>query len=126
MKLFAAAVVAIAACGDNVTVDKTAACRIGVATSAASIEDRRVIGEAPAYAPDVTLAARDGELRGSMAARRAAAWQIVERVLRPVPLGDPRVADNLGGQPTLPAWHAWYARDDFDRTFKFLDRKSVV
>jgi hypothetical protein len=116
-------VVALAACGDNVVVDKTAACTLGVVTSAAAIEDRKVIGVAPPYAPDLSLAARDAELGASMAARRAVAWQAVERVLAPVPLGDPRLAASFGGvQPTLPAWHAWYARDDFDRTFKFLYR----
>ncbi|MBX3159286.1 MAG: PPC domain-containing protein [Deltaproteobacteria bacterium] len=123
MKRLAVAIAGLVACGDNVAVDKTAACRLGVATSAATLEDRRAIGVAPAYVPDLSLAARDAELGASMAARRAAAWQVVERVLAPVPLGDPRLADNFGGeQPRLPAWHAWYARDDFDRTFKHLYR----
>ncbi|MGN6107120.1 MAG: PPC domain-containing protein [Kofleriaceae bacterium] len=111
-------------CGDDVVEpDKTAACRLGAAASASTIQDRRAIGLAAPYAPDLGLAGRDAELGRSMAARRAAAWQVVERVLRPVPLGDPRLASSFGGaQPAIPAWHTWYARDDFDRTFKHLYR----
>lgn len=112
----------IAACDDNVT-DKAAACELGTVTSAATVEDRKVIGLAAPYVPDLELAARDLELEGSIALRRQAAWQIVERVLRPVPLGEPKLADNFGGeQPVIPAWHTWYARDDFDRVFKKLFR----
>jgi hypothetical protein len=111
--------VVLAGCGDNV-VDKTAACRLASTTSAATIEDRYVIGEAVPYAPDLGLAARDGELEGSIAARRAAAWQIVERVLAPVSLDE--LAPTFGTAPTLPAWHSWYARDDFQRVFKTLYR----
>lgn len=113
---------ALAACGDNV-VDKTAECRLGTRTSAATVEDRKVIGLAAPYVPDLGLAARDGELARSIAQRRAAAWQIVERVVRPVPLGEPALAGSFGGdQPALPAWHTWYARDDFERVFKRLFR----
>ena len=119
---FALVGLCVAACGDNV-IDKVEACRLATATSAATIEDRRVIGLAAPYAPDLGLAARDSELAGSIAARRAAAWQIVERVVQPVPLGDPSLASQFGGtQPTIPAWHTWYARDDFERVFKTLYR----
>ena len=112
----------VLACGDNL-VDKAAVCQLGTATSAATIEDRRVIGLAAPYSPDLGLAARDAELEGSIASRRQAAWQIVLRTLRPVPLGDPRLASSFGGtQPVIPAWHTWYARDDFERVFKKLYR----
>ena len=122
MLRFAVVGLCIAACGDNV-VDKVAACRLATATSAATIEDRKVIGLAAPYVPDPGLAARDSELAGSIASRRAAAWQIVERVVKPVPLGDPSLANQFGGtQPTVPAWHTWYARDDFERVFKTLYR----
>lgn len=98
------------ACGDNHT-DKAAAC--GVASSASTIEDRYAVGEAAPYAADLGLAARDAELGGSIAARRQAAWQVVERVTAPVPISE------LG---ELPAWRTWYARDDFERVFKTLYR----
>ena len=112
----------LAACGDNGG-DKTAACHLGMAASNVAVQDRKVIGVAAPYAADLGLAARDEELRTSIAARREAAWQVVERVLHPVPLGDPRLAQNFGGvQPEIPAWHTWYARDDFERTFKKLYR----
>lgn len=105
-----------AACGDP-PIDKTGVCR-----SAATVEDRKVIGLAAPYVPDLELAARDAELEQSIAQRRAMAWQIVERVLRPVPLGEPKLAAHFGSQPAIPAWHTWYGRDDFDRVFKKLYR----
>src|SRR5262249_2314050 len=77
-------------------------------------------GPAAPYVPDLGLAARDDELRMSIAARRAAAWQVVERVLAPVPLAEPALAATFGGEPTIPAWHTWYAHDDFDRVFAKL------
>ncbi|CAN5909295.1 hypothetical protein BH11MYX3_BH11MYX3_14090 [soil metagenome] len=109
------------ACGSD---DKTSACDLtGMTESEVKIEDRRVIGVGAPYAPDLGLAGRDDELRTSIAGRRAAAWQVVERVLAPVALGDQRLAQNFGGtQPTIPAWHTWYAHDDFERVFKKLYR----
>jgi hypothetical protein len=106
--------VVAAACGDD-AVDKTAACDLSSIESAATIEDREVIGGVGAYAADLGLAARDEELRSSIAARRAAAWQTVAKVLAPVPLAEKN-------QYSLPAWHTWFARDDFDRVFKKLYR----
>ncbi|MDQ3368495.1 MAG: PPC domain-containing protein [Myxococcota bacterium] len=106
----------VTACGDEP--DKTAACELGTTTSAATVQDRKITGLAAPYVPDLGLAARDGELEGSIAARRAAAWEVVGRVLQPVPLAEPRLADSFPSQPTLPAWHTWYARDDFERMFK--------
>lgn len=108
------ALLLLAACGDNVT-DRLAACRLAQAEAAATVQDRRAIGMAAPYVPDLGLAARDGELASSMTARRAAAWQVVTRVVAPVPLAD------LPGR-TVPAWATWYARDDFERTFEHLYR----
>jgi len=108
------ALLVLAACGDNVT-DRLAACRLAQAEGAATVQDRRAIGMAAPYVPDLGLAARDGELASSMTARREAAWQVVSRVVAPVPLAD------LPGR-TVPAWATWYARDDFERTFEDLYR----
>ena len=125
--------------------DKTAACALppgpaaagtgsgvghgtGTATSAATVQDRKIIGAAAPYVADAGLAARDLELESSIAARRAAAWEVVAKVLAPVPLGESRLAANFPGsgpgtgQPSIPAWHTWYAREDFDRVFKHLYR----
>jgi len=113
-------VIASAACGGEA--DKTAQCDLSAIESAATVQDRKIVGAAAPYVPDLGLAARDGELEGSIAARRAAAWQVVERVLAPVPLAEPALATTFGGQPTIPAWHTWYARDDFERVFKKLYR----
>lgn len=106
-------------CGED---DKTAACDLGEVTSAVTVQDRKAIGLAAPYAADLGLAAREDELRTSIAARRAVAWQAVERALTPVPLGDPGLAAAFGGQPSVPAWHTWYGRDDFERVFKKLYR----
>ncbi|MBL9013616.1 MAG: PPC domain-containing protein [Myxococcales bacterium] len=115
-----AAVVVFGACSGD---DKTDGCDLSATESQVRIEDRRVIGAAAPYAADLSLSARDEELRTSIAARRAAAWQVVEKVLAPVPFGDPRLAQSFGGNlPSLPAWHTWYGHDDFERVFKHLYR----
>ncbi len=120
---FALPLILLAACGDNV-VDKTAHCQLGTLDSASTIEDRKIIGLAAPYPPDLGLAARDGELEASIAARREAAWRVVRRVLQPIPLGESKLAPSFGGMtPLIPAWHTWYARDDFERVFKTLYRE---
>jgi hypothetical protein len=111
----------LGACGDDVP-DKTAMCKLGTANSAATIQDRKIIGAVAPYAADVSLATRDEELRNSIAARRQVAWDVVAKVLAPTPLAEPKLANNFGGQPSIPAWHTWFARDDFDRVFKKLYR----
>jgi hypothetical protein len=116
-----AALVLLVACGDE-PVDKTAMCHFGQQQSAATIQDRKIIGAVAPYAADLSLAAREHELRTSIAARRQAAWQTVAKALAPTPLGEPALASQLGGRPTVPAWHTWFARDDFDRVFKKLYR----
>ncbi|MGE0871524.1 MAG: PPC domain-containing protein [Kofleriaceae bacterium] len=113
--------VATLGCGDN-TPDKIAVCQLSATASAVQVQDRKIIGVAAPYAADLSFAGRDEEFRTSIAARRHAAWQVVERVLQPIPLADPALAAQFGGQPEIPAWHTWYGRDDFDRLFKKLYR----
>ena len=109
---------ACAACGDDT--DKTDACDLGQTVSAATVQDRKIIGAVAPYSADLTIAERDEELRTSIAARRAVAWDVVGRVLAPTPLAEPMLASQFGGQPVIPAWHTWFGRDDFDRVFKKL------
>jgi hypothetical protein len=52
--------VGLAACGGDA--DKTVACHLGSQTSAATIQDRKIIGVAAPYTADLGLAARDAEL----------------------------------------------------------------
>jgi hypothetical protein len=115
-----------AGCGDNddggAVIDKPGACGLGESTAALAVVDRKIVGAAAGYHPDLALRDRTDELRRSTAARRAAAWQVVSRVLTPVPLAEPRLAAAFGGQPTVPAWHTWYARDDLARVFQKLYR----
>lgn len=113
--------VLLAACSDDAP-DKTAMCKLGVQSSAATVQDRKIIGAVAPYVADHGLAARDEELRVSIAARRQVAWEVVAKVLAPTPLGEPALAQQFGGQPAIPAWHTWFARDDFDRVFKKLYR----
>lgn len=111
----------VGACVDSAP-DKTAMCKLGNVSSAATVQDRKIIGAVAPYAADLSLAARDEELRVSIAARRQVAWDAVAKVLAPTPLGEPALAQQFGGQPAIPAWHTWFARDDFDRVFKKLYR----
>ncbi|MEO8551962.1 MAG: PPC domain-containing protein, partial [Kofleriaceae bacterium] len=99
-------------------VDKTAACHLSTARGAATVQDRKVIGGAAVYTPDLGLADRDDELAGSIAARRAAAWSVVEKLIHPVQLAEPSLSQPF----ELPAWHTWFTRDDFERVFKKLYR----
>src|SRR5262245_31864967 len=105
----------LAGCGDDIT-DKTAMCKLSTTRSAATIEDRKVIGGVVPYAADLALAARDEELAHSIAARRQVAWEVVAKVLAPTPLAEPTLPQPFA----LPAWHTWFAKDDFDRMFKKL------
>jgi len=97
-------------------------CKLGTAKSAATVQDRKIIGAVAPYQADLGLAARDEELRTSIATRRQVAWDIVAKVLAPTPLAEPMLAANFGGQPSIPAWHTWFTREDFDRVFKKLYR----
>jgi hypothetical protein len=111
---------AAAGCGDEP--DKTDACDFGQTRSAATIQDRKIIGGAAPFEADLGLAARDEELRTSIASRRVAAWNAVAKVLAPTPLAEPKLAQQFGTQPQMPAWHTWFSREDFDRVFKKLYR----
>ena len=117
-----ALLVAAAACTDPVEPppDKLAACGLRETTGALSAVDRKIVGAAAPYTPDLALRDHTEALATSIAARRDAAWQVVSRVLAPVPLAEPRLAEAFGGQPKVPAWQTWYARDDLSRVFHKL------
>jgi len=115
--------VGAAACGDDT--DKTAVCHLNLSQreSAATVQDRKIIGGAAPFDADTGLAARDEELRTSIASRRAAAWNAVAKVLAPTPLAEPKLDPQFGGiRPKVPAWHTWFSREDFDRVFKKVYR----
>src|SRR5262245_11041760 len=98
-------------------------CSLGTTRSAATVQDRKIVGGVAPYQADLGLASRDDELGTSIAARRQVAWDVVAKVLAPTPLAEPALAANSGGQqPTVPAWATWFAREDFDRVFKQLYR----
>jgi hypothetical protein len=126
----ALALLVLAACGDNldVVIDKPAACGLVGAGEAKAVSavDRKIVGAAAPYAADLTMQGRTDALASSITARREAAWQVVARALAPVPLAERRLADAFGGQPTVPAWQTWYARDDLSRLFQKLYRDLGV
>jgi hypothetical protein len=93
-------------------------CSIGSGRAAVSSADRAVIGQADPYPADPTLAGREAELNESQAARRSAAWDIVARVLAPVPVAEPGLPAGVTAE--LPRFATWYGRDDFERIFKKL------
>lgn len=128
-----ACVLAVGACGDEGGTSKAAVCAsdpseavapaaTSTTASALTMQDRKVVGPAAEYVPDRSLPAEEETLRTSMRARREMAWAVVARALQPVALGEPRLAGQLGTQPTVPAWHTWYGKDDFERIFKKLYR----
>ncbi|MBK6529199.1 MAG: hypothetical protein IPF99_06310 [Deltaproteobacteria bacterium] len=90
------------------------ACPTVSAVSAVSAEARAVLGLASRYPADTMMASRAEEIRRSQRARRAAAWEVVARVLAPVRVETSTpVAD-----ATVPRFRTWYDRDDVVRVFQ--------
>jgi len=92
-------------------------CALGQGRAALSVVDRSLIGEPVAYPADLGLEARFSALASSQRTRRETAWQIVQRILAPSPL--PAALGALG-QPSLPAWQTWHAKDDLTRIFRHV------
>ena len=93
MRRAALILVVAAACGDGT--DKTDACHFGQMQSAATVQDRKVIGGVAPYDADLSLAQRDDELRTSIAARRAnqrprrrsySSWVTASNATKPPPM----------------------------------------
>ena len=114
---------------------------VGSSEQAAQPIDRLLIGRAATYPADLSLASRAPLFERSMAARRQAAWKIVEKVLMPVRIAaeDPAsatpeeldeaalnraVGPEAVARLTLPRFQTWYSREDvlpmFDRLFRAL------
>jgi hypothetical protein len=76
------------------------------------------------YPADPGLRAEEESLRGSMSARRALAWSVVEKFVQPVPLNAAEIELLEQGQPdapaTLPRFLTWYQKDEFRRMFRQL------
>lgn len=89
---------------------------VGTQAMSASAEGRWLIGLASRYPADTALGARMDELRRSQRARRAVAWEVVARVLAPVPIAQATSVPNA----TLPRFRTWYDREDIVRVFQRL------
>jgi len=87
--------------------------------------DRFIIGQAAGYPADPTIATRGDLLAANMAERRKMAWDIVAKVLEPVPIAPTEITRVAAAEPpTVPRFQTWYSRDDilpmFDRLFRGL------
>ncbi|MFO0750703.1 MAG: hypothetical protein U1F43_34290 [Myxococcota bacterium] len=95
---------------------------------------RKLLGIAAPYPADATLAAREDALKADLAARRAAGWDIVRRVLGPVPLlgltpadGEAAPSADTATVPKVPRWQTWYGIEDLKRMFiELYDRLGPV
>jgi len=109
----AVVVALVAGCAHEVDASVPSCEAVGAASEAATAADRRLLGLASEYPADGMLAARREELLGSERARRAAAWEVVARVLAPVSLAEASpVAD-----AAVPRFRTWYDSEDFARVF---------
>ena len=94
----------------------------------ADVFGRALVGIAQPYQADLSLSLQEERLRTDMAFRRQVSWEIVQRVIDPVPLlGVAEIgADNAelevaeGDIPTVPRWQTWYGVEDFKRMFREL------
>lgn len=86
---------------------------LGVRVEAASAPDRRVLGLGHEYPADGMLAARWEELRTSQRARRAAAWEVIARVVAPVAPAEATAVPDA----TVPRFRTWYDSEDMTRIF---------
>jgi hypothetical protein len=101
------------ACTGEPATPPVPSCEDGAATGAATAADRRLLGLASGYPADAMLAARHDELLLSERARRAAAWEVVARVLAPIALAEPTAVPDA----TVPRFRTWYDTEDFTRVF---------
>lgn len=122
------AVGALGACKDEDTTEATAAAFPWDDDNAGKADafGRHLVGIADPYEADESLAEREDELRGNMAARREAAWGTVFKVLQPVPLVG--LAEDIAEHeeiqlpevPEVPRFQTWYGLGDFKRVFSHL------
>lgn len=94
----------------------------------ADIFGRALAGVAAPYEADFGMIHSTDALASNMGARRAVAWDVVMRVLDPVPLlGLADAVDSHeevelaeGEIPDVARWQTWYGVDDFKRMFRHL------
>ena len=94
----------------------------------ADVFGRALIGIAQPYNADLSLSLEEARLKSDMAFRRQVAWDIVARVIDPVPLlgvaelgeGSAEIEVAEGDIPTVPRWQTWYGVEDFKRMFREL------
>ena len=99
----------------------------GFGASKFDVFGRALAGVAAPYPADSTLNGEEARLQSDMAFRRQTAWDIVERVIEPVPLlglaetteGDVLEQPDSEG-PTVPRYETWYGVDDIKRLFRHL------
>jgi mono/diheme cytochrome c family protein len=100
----------------------------GLGAAKADVFGRALAGVAAPYNADLSLSADEDRLKSDMGYRRKVAWDVVMRVLDPVPLlgladataGGDEIALPNGEVPRVPRFQTWYGVDDFKRMFRHL------
>lgn len=110
------AVLGAAGCEAAGTLPEPRCDELDVAVAAATPPDRRLLGAAARYPGDPMLSSRHEELHRSQRARREVGWDVLARVLAPVPLAEPTAVPGA----TVPTFRTWYDRDDVNRIFQHL------
>ena len=77
--------------------------------------ERRAVGRAQAYAPDVYTEEDAARFASSKKARRELGWRVLAKVLRPVPVAASSSLD--AGAATVPLFRTWLGGDELDRMF---------
>jgi len=114
--------------GDGAVEGSSAASFPGQGLGKSDVFGRKLAGVAAPYEADLTLLSQTDRLISEMGYRRQVAWDIVARVLDPVPLlglADAAASNEdlvlpEGEIPEVPRWQTWYGVDDFKRMFRYL------
>ena len=128
-----AGVLGLGACNEEAVVPVPAGPSVAQAYPGAGLGKTDVFGRALAgvaaeYQADLSLSAKEQELKTDMALRRQIGWEIVARVVDPVPLlglanaasSNEEIQLPEGEVPTVPRYQTWYGVDDFKRMFREL------
>jgi len=100
----------------------------GEGAAKSDVFGRALAGIASPYQADPNIANQEVLLQNSMQSRRQMAWDVIMRVLDPVPLlgladqanSNEAIVLPEGEVPYVPRWQTWYGVDDFKRMFRHL------
>lgn len=81
--------------------------------------ERRAVGKAQSYVPDVYTSADEDLFARSKSARRALGWKVVQKALQPValPVHVPDGGVKANAARTIPLFRTWLGGDELDRMY---------